>query len=217
MTSDLDLRERRELADLFDELGPDRPTLCGDWETSDLATHLVVRERDLTAMPGILFEKALGGVLGRRTEGAMASLERRHTYPEIVELVRTGPPFGPSAIRPIGHAMNLIEFFVHHEDVRRANGATRRTDRVDLDIELWSLLRRLAPLMVRTSGLRGVTLVLDPGEGRPHRIGSGPTVTISGPPSELVLELYGRRSVAEVTYDGAEADIAAVQAADFGI
>ncbi len=46
MTLDIDQRERAELCDLFDELGPDAPTLCGDWTTADLAAHLVVRERN---------------------------------------------------------------------------------------------------------------------------------------------------------------------------
>lgn len=217
MTSDLDLRERRALADRFDELGPDAPTLCGGWRTLDLATHLVVRERDLVAGPGILFERALGGRLGRLTERSMARLQERHDAAEIVDLVRTGPPIGPFALRPVGHAVNLVEYFVHHEDVRRANGDGPRTDRPDLDDELWSALGRMAPLMVRVSGLSGVQLVLDPGRDRPKRIGKGPAVTISGPPGELLLELYGRRTVAEVSYDGPAESVAAVRAAEFGI
>src|SRR6476659_7483831 len=35
--------ERAALADLLDQLGPDEPTLCGDWTTRDLAAHLTVR------------------------------------------------------------------------------------------------------------------------------------------------------------------------------
>lgn len=217
MTSDLDLRERRELADRFDATGPAAPTLCGEWTTAQLAAHLVVRERDVTAMPGILFEGAFGGILGRRTERAMETLAARHAYPEIVDLVRTGPPIGPSRLRPVGYAMNLVEFFVHHEDVRRAAGDGPRTDRPDLDVALWGLLQRLAPLMVRKARLRGVELVLDPGGDRPRRIGSGPVVTVHGPPTELVLELYGRRSVAQVVYDGPDDAVARVRAANFGI
>ncbi len=37
--------ERAALADLMLEVGPDSPTLCGDWTTRDLAAHLVLRER----------------------------------------------------------------------------------------------------------------------------------------------------------------------------
>ena len=42
MTS-LARRERLALADLAEQLGPDAPTLCGDWSTRDLLAHLVVR------------------------------------------------------------------------------------------------------------------------------------------------------------------------------
>ena len=217
MATDLDLRERHELADLFDQVGPDAPTLCGDWTTLDLATHLVVRERDLLAGPGILFERALGGRLAVLTDRAMDRVRSRRTFDEIVEQVRTGPPLGPFRIRPLARTANLIEFFVHHEDVRRAGGATRRTDRPDLDRALWATLTRAAPLLVRIAALRDVQLVLDPGGERPRRVGRGPAVTIAGPPSELVLELYGRRTVAEVHLDGPADAVAAVRSADFGI
>lgn len=217
MTSDLDLRERRELADLFDEVGPDAPTLCGDWDARDLATHLVVRERDLTAGPGILFERALGGRLSSLTDRAMRRLQEREDFPAIVDLVRTGPPLGPFRVRPVAYLVNLVEFFVHHEDVRRPAGLDPRLDRPDLDAELWSALGRMAPLMVRVSGLKGVQLVLDPGGERPIRVGRGPAVTITGRPGELVLELYGRRDHAEVDHDGPGDAVAAVQAANFGI
>ena len=46
--------ERRDLADLFLRLGPDEPTLCGDWTTRDLLAHLITRERRPDAAPGIL-------------------------------------------------------------------------------------------------------------------------------------------------------------------
>ena len=53
-------RERDALCDLFVELGPDQPTLCGDWTTRDLAAHLVVRERRPDAAIGIVISKAAG-------------------------------------------------------------------------------------------------------------------------------------------------------------
>ena len=36
--------ERQLLADLFLEVGPEAPTLCAGWTTTDLAAHLWVRE-----------------------------------------------------------------------------------------------------------------------------------------------------------------------------
>ena len=212
MTTDLDLRERRELCDLFEEVGPDAPTLSGEWRTLQLAAHLVVRERDLLAGPGILVP-ALEGVTASRMDKAI----RRHGYPGLVDLVRSGPPFGPMAIPAVRHAANLVEFFVHHEDVRRPAGRGPRTDRPDLDAELWSFLGRMAPLMVRKARVRGVALELARPDGEVHRVGRGETVRIAGPVGELVLELYGRRTVAEVAYDGPEDAVARVREASFGI
>jgi hypothetical protein len=38
-----DAVERAQLSDLFDELGPQAPTLLTPWTTRDLAAHLVLR------------------------------------------------------------------------------------------------------------------------------------------------------------------------------
>src|SRR4051795_7383666 len=46
-------RERRELADLLDRLGPGAPTLCEGWDPAPLAAHLVVRERRPDALVGL--------------------------------------------------------------------------------------------------------------------------------------------------------------------
>ena len=212
MTSDLDLRERAELCDLFEQVGPDAPTLSGDWTTQDLAAHLVVRERDLIGSPGILipwFE----GTTAKRMEHQV----RRHGYQGLIDLIRTGPPFGPMKIAPVRYVANLVEYFVHHEDVRRPAGLAPRSHRPDLDDALWSLLGRMAPLMVRKAGVSGVRVVVERPDGQQHAAGKGDEVVIRGPVQELVLELYGRRSVAEVAYDGPEAAVARVRAAEFGL
>ena len=47
-------RERAELSDEFDRVGPDRPTLCAGWSARDLLAHLLVRERVPWGAPGIL-------------------------------------------------------------------------------------------------------------------------------------------------------------------
>lgn len=212
MTSDLDLRERRELCDLLDELGPDRPTLCEGWTTADLAAHLVVRERDPRSGPGIL----LGGRMEAYTERLMAQQLERHGYAGTVERVRTGPPW-PLSIPPLRRAMNLVEFFTHHEDVRRPNGFGPRTDRPDLDDELWRFLRRMAPLAVRRARIGDIRLRLERPDGARIHAGKGDEeVTMSGPVSELVLAIYGRDG-AEVTYEGADTAVAAVRDGKFGM
>ena len=45
-------RERAALVTTMRAVGPDAPTLCGDWTTRDLAAHLVLRERRPDAAPG---------------------------------------------------------------------------------------------------------------------------------------------------------------------
>ena len=210
MPEPLDARERRELCDLLGDLGPDAPTCCEGWTTLDLAVHLVVRERHPTAAPGIL----LGGRFERRLQ-AMSVRERARGYTAAVERVRNGPPLGPFAVPGLRTAMNLNEYAVHHEDVRRANGEGPRTDRPDLQDALWSLLRRAARFQLRK--VDDVTVALAPPGRPPVTVGSGPVVTLAAEPLELVLHLMGRRGAAAVEPTGDAAAVARLAAASLGI
>ncbi|WP_086830202.1 TIGR03085 family metal-binding protein, partial [Allokutzneria sp. NRRL B-24872] len=106
--------ERSALSELFEKVGPDAPTLCGDWLTRDLAAHLVIRERRPDAAAGILVS-ALAGYTERVQKSYAAKPWR-----ELVELVRTGPPtLSPFSLPGVDESANGAEFFVHHEDVRR--------------------------------------------------------------------------------------------------
>lgn len=216
MTAPLDIRERVQLCTRFDELGPDAPTLCEGWTTFDLAAHLVVRERNPLAGPGILLGDKLAS-LGRITAQAMER-EKEKGYDRVVERVRTGPPFGPFAIPGVGTQINLLEYTVHHEDVRRANGFERRTDIDDLQEAVWSFFRRMVRFALRgvPAGV-GVALVR-PGAS-PYVVRRGDrSVRASGEPLELVLWAYGRGDHADVDFEGdAEPDVAAVRAAHLSI
>jgi uncharacterized protein (TIGR03085 family) len=207
----LDARERRELCDLFEELGPDAPTLCEGWATIDLAAHLVVRERDPRSAPGIVVGGPFTGLLDR----IMAKAVDRG-YPHLVEKVRNGPPFGPFAVPGLRTLLNLNEYVVHHEDVRRANGLGPRTDRPELQDELWRLLRRGgARLMLRK--VSGAAVRLTRPDGDTVAVGKGPEVTIAGDPLDLLLYLQGRRGAAEVEIAGPPSARTALEAADLGI
>jgi uncharacterized protein (TIGR03085 family) len=214
----LDARERAELCDLFDELGPDAPTMCEGWSTADLAAHLVVRERDPRSMPGIIKPD---GRFGRTTEALMQK-EKARGYGVVVQRVRTGPPAVPWRIPKVRTLLNLNEYVVHHEDVRRANGRPPRTDRPDLDEAIWGMLRRGAKVLTRRVD---APLVLQRGpENREDgedgeivaRKGTAPAV-LRGEPVELLLYLMGRRGAAQVELSGPPAAIDAVEAAQFGI
>ena len=119
----------RELCDLFDELGPDAPTLCEGWTTFDLAAHLVVRERNPLAGARDPPRRPRSRPAHRAADGARKGQRLPRA---LVERVRTGPPLGPCAVPGLRTLLNLIEYVVHHEDVRRANGLGPRTDRADL-------------------------------------------------------------------------------------
>src|SRR5262245_29178957 len=137
--------ERAALCDLFTELGPDQPTLCEGWQTRDLAAHLVLRERRPDAAAGILI-KPLAGY----TQTVQDSYARR-PWAELVDLVRTGPPvYMPTTIEKVDELINAVEFFVHHEDVRRGQpGWEPRKPDADRDAVLWAALSRSARLMLR--------------------------------------------------------------------
>ena len=66
----LDAQERAGLCDLFDALGPEVPTLLEGWRAQELAAHLVLREHDLLAAPGLV----IPGPYGRFTERRWARL-----------------------------------------------------------------------------------------------------------------------------------------------
>jgi uncharacterized protein (TIGR03085 family) len=207
----LDARERRELCDLFGDLGPAAPTCCEGWTTFDLATHLVVRERRPQAAPGILLGGPFAGLLQRATTKV-----QEKGYDAVVELVRNGPPIGPFAVPGLRGLMNLNEYVVHHEDVRRANGLAPRTDRPDLQATVWGMLRRGAALQLR-SVRKQVKVRLQPPDGEGVTVGRGPEVVLAGEPVELVLYLMGRKGVAQVELSGDTDAMAIVAAAKLGI
>jgi uncharacterized protein (TIGR03085 family) len=216
VTAPLDARERAQLCARFDELGPDAPTLCEGWTTFDLAAHLVVRERNPVAAPGILLGDKMAA-LGRLTDEAMER-EKARGYDRVVERVRTGPPIGPFAVPGLRTLINLIEYAVHHEDVRRANDLPARTDIDDLQDALWPLFLRLARIALRgvPAGVR-VELARPGGAATVVRRGDR-VVRATGEPLELLLWAYGRGDHAAVAFEGvSDADIAGVRAAHLTI
>jgi uncharacterized protein (TIGR03085 family) len=208
MTAPLDARERAQLCLRFDELGPDAPTLCEGWTTFDLAAHLVVRERNPLAAPGILVPG-----LAALAERGMAH-EKRRGYAAVVDRVRNGPPLGPFAVPGLREQLNLVEYAVHHEDVRRANGLAPRSDVEDLQGALWALVRRLARFAIRGVPT-GVGIELARPDGTVAKVRSGDRVArVTGEPLEVLLWAYGRGDHAEVELTGAADQLAGAR---FGI
>lgn len=212
--------ERVALCALLDELGPGAETLCEGWKTLDLAAHLVMRERRPDAAIGII-----GRPLARYTEHVMHGMSERTPYPLLVEMIRTGPPrFSMYAIPGADARLNFGEYFVHHEDVRRAQpGWEPRALDSGMNEEIWRQLSR-ARLLLRkvpvgiefarddaaeqASGQRVVRMTVRP---------RTPVVTVIGGPAELLLWTFGRTSAAQVRLEGAEADVRALREARWGI
>ncbi|GGV96426.1 TIGR03085 family protein [Streptomyces narbonensis] len=189
-------RERLLLADLLEAAGPDAPTLCEGWRTRDLAAHVVVRERRPDAAAG-----AVVPVLKERMDRVTAEFAEK-PYEELIRLIRTGPPrFSPFTIKQVDEGANVVEFYVHTEDVRRAQPewSARELDPVFADV-LWSRLERAARLMGRKAPV-GLVLRRPNGQTAVAHRGT-PVVTASGEPGELLMYLYGRQDSAKVALEG---------------
>ena len=191
MTEPIDVRERMEVCDLLLELGPDAPTLCEGWTTADLAAHLVLREHF------------------HRWSDAQRAVEKAKGLPAIVARLRAGAPLIPWRLPGIRNVFNGLEYFIHHEDVRRANGRDPRAPMADLEALSWRMVGYSARRVARRIRPYGIELVLP--DGRRRRYGSGEIVTLTGPATEFVLYLGGRRSAARVTLSGAPDAVAALE------
>jgi len=209
-----DAQERLALCDLFAEVGADVPTLLGDWTARDLAAHLVLRERDLIAGPCLV----LPGPFERFAERRRVRLAEHREFPWLVERIRSGPPPGFFRIRWVRSFPNLNEFFVHHEDVRRANNrGPRSTLTPALESGLWRNVRRSSRYLSRR--LRGVGLEIEwAGTDQRNMVRNGKaTARLSGPPGELLLYLFGRQAAAQVEITGPTEAVATLHSTHFGM
>jgi uncharacterized protein (TIGR03085 family) len=210
------LHERMELAETLRETDQDAPTLCGDWTTAQLAAHLVLRERSLT--------EVLGRIPSDRTQGvaqrAIDSYVARTPYREIVAAVASGPPpWSPFALAPVRETVNLLEYLVHHEDVRRAVvGWVPRVMPTQRQESIWSRLRVGAKLTLRSVPVPLRLVWPEHGDIAVGRAGSGgPQVTLTGEPEELALVAFGRQRVAKVEYSGPPDAVESVRNADIAV
>lgn len=215
--------ERHALCDTLTLVGADAPTLCEGWTTRDLAAHLVLRESRPDAAAGVIIAP-----LARHTENVQNSIAATE-WGELVDTVRSGPPvWSPLRLAPLDALANTVEFFVHHEDIRRAQtGWTPRPLSTDLEAALRTALGRMARLLCRRVGV-GLHLAVTQTspDGAPSPTGAvhmitarrgTPEATLTGPAGELILFLYGRGDHAAVELTGAPSALSAVQAARFGV
>lgn len=193
MTAQLRDRQLRLCCDALDLVGPEARTLCEGWTAHDLAIHLWTLKRDPLGWPGQVVP-FLAATAARRAE----LIRRRWPFAELVARLRAEQ--GAIACMPLdrfeGHRHALGEYFVHTQDVVRANGLAREEPGEELEEALWLRVQVAGRQLHR----RAPGIVLESADGRSAQLtGGAPTTVVRGAPSELMCWVYGRRQVADVT------------------
>lgn len=192
--------ERAALVVTLRSADPDAPTLCEGWTVRHLVAHLVQREH----------QPLRGGVdmVGGRPGGEEVFLsrlvERSHGeagYERLVDTFAGGlPAWSPIGLP--GDRAHLVEYVIHHEDVRRGGPEPAEPRVLDPDHvrALWDNLAPLASTALRGCPV-GVVLAV-PGGPRKVVRRKPDAVVLTGDPVELALHLTGRRDAADVEVDG---------------
>jgi uncharacterized protein (TIGR03085 family) len=205
--------ERAALCNSALEAGEDAPTLCGDWSVKDLVIHLLVRERDPIGAPGILIPQ-----LSRLADRSARRMGQQD-FTTLVERVRNGPPrWSPMALPPLDNALNTLEYFVHHEDIRRARPGWEPRELTDREKRMLfkgasvagkGLVRKVGvPVEIRwADGVRERSAVLAKGAD---------PVVATGEPEELTMFLFGRAQHTGLSFDGPQAHVDALTSENLG-
>jgi uncharacterized protein (TIGR03085 family) len=200
-------RERHALVETMRAVGPDAPTLCGDWTTRDLAAHLVIREGRPDTAPGIMVPLLAGYTERVRRQAAQGD------WDALLDKIDSGPPLY-SPFKLIDSVANMGEMFIHHEDVRRAQSGWEPRQ---LDGDTVKALGRGFPIMARLSlGDMPARVVLRTPEGATvATVGTGRELVVVGELEELLLFVSGRDEV-RLTFSDAQV-VQAVRAARRGL
>lgn len=188
--------ERKAIAQTLLDVGPDHPTLCEGWNTRDLAVHLVERDSRPDVIVGISTTS-----IPFLSPRARTKHEEFKTMPweKLVDLILNPPKFSSAAFGKLDRAVNTGEFFVHHEDIRRAAAEWEpREVSAQEEYELFKTVKRMAlPLLAKKENN---VVLLCPGFGAASggkRHNSAITI-VKGKPSEVLMWAFGRENVADV-------------------
>ncbi len=190
------------------EVGPDAPTLCDGWTARDLLAHMVVRERRPDVLPGI----GLPGPLRRHTQQVQDEYATEDWGTLLARFSRGPAPWVPFAVPGVGPAINVAEYVIHHEDVRRARPGWAPRHDTRLQQAAWRAVSRAARLTHRKAPVGAVLVAPGTGRAAVKRPPEGRhTVVVTGEPVELLLFSFGREAVARVQLEGDAADVDALR------
>lgn len=158
-----------------------------------------------TAGPG-----SCGPPLAGYTDRVRLAVRDKTPWEDLVAAVRSGPPL---LLRPFDGPMNTVEYFIHLEDVRRAQeGWEARSLSPELADALWN---RVGPGGMAKKVAATIELTSD---GRtPKERGSGPRLLIEGDPGEHTMFGAGRQRATQVTITGDPELVARLRSTSLGI
>jgi uncharacterized protein (TIGR03085 family) len=187
-------------------------TLCAGWTVEDLAAHLIVRERgSIPARAGIVMP-----FLHHKHDVAIAEMKQIGHKKLINKLEHP-----PAWIKRL--PFNVIEFYVHNEDLLRGKLGRSRVISDELEEALSGFVLQLARLAFRrvTGSFRLVIHDESSSETHERQIGkqntSSPELEISGRAGELILLFMGRGKHAKVRAAGSDEAKRLYRLADVGI
>lgn len=189
------------------------PTLCDGWTAEDLAAHLIVRERgNLIARAGIVLP-----FLHHKHDAAVKMMKHR-PHAELIVLLSKPPAWVPRL------RANIIEFYVHNEDLLRGGLKRRREVSAELEAALSSFVPMLARFAFRrvTGPLEFVLRDESSGQEITRRKGKTKAgeyvhLEIAGPSTELILLMMGRGRHAKVKVSGSHEARDLYRLADIGV
>ena len=209
MTS-LAKRERYAISQTLRNLGPDAPTLCEGWTSFDLLVHLISRENRPDAALGLIIP-----AFSQYSKKVADELKSRG-FENLIQEFEDGPKqFSPFAIPGVDNLANSFEFLVHHEDLLRAQQNYVARVFGDLDKKLlWKRFTQTGKVFLRKAKV-GIIAKSDQGV---FTINSGNScVTMEGEVVDLILYSFGRKSAANIKFEGNEESIMILKETKFGL
>ncbi|QQS27016.1 maleylpyruvate isomerase family mycothiol-dependent enzyme [bacterium] len=187
-------------------------TLCAGWTVEDLAAHLIVRERgSILARAGIMLP-----FLHDYHDGAIKNMKQM-SHVDMIE--RLSHP--PGWVKRLSY--NVVEFYVHNEDILRGDLKQARVPSDELEWALSGFVMQLGRFAFRRVEGGFWLIIHDESSGSVHEWQVGkksqnmPELDISAPVGELTLLFMGRGRHARVDVRGSEEAKRLYRLADVGV